>query len=66
MSKGKRFYCTASFLFACAVLIFTLFTYMGKPVGVYASDVDTSDVTDVDTSGLTDVKEPYPRKTEED
>ena len=58
MSKGKRFYCTASFLFACAVLIFTLFTYMGKPIEAYASNVDTSDVSDMDTSGLTDVKNP--------
>ena len=64
MSKGKRFYCTASFLFACAVLIFTLFTYMGKAVETYASDVDTSDVTDMDTSGLTDVKDP--QSSEED
>ena len=58
MSKGKRFYCTASFLFACAVLIFTLFTYSGKSVEAYAADIDTSGVSDIDTSGLTDVKDP--------
>ena len=48
MSKGKRFYCTASFLFACAVLIFTVFTGFGKPQNAYAAENSSQNISDIE------------------
>lgn len=48
MSKKKRIYCMVSFLFACAVFIFTIALYVIKPVPVQAKggDIDPKSITD--------------------
>lgn len=55
MSKGKRFYCTASFLFACAVLIFTVFTGFGKPLNAYAAEDNSQNISDIENPESSEV-----------
>lgn len=54
MSKGKKIYCMASFVFACAVLILTITLCMIHPGAVYASSMDPDSITEItqkDTQG---------------
>ena len=47
MSKGKKIYCIASFVFACAVLILTITLCMMHPGRVYASSMDPDSITKI-------------------
>ncbi len=49
MSRGKKIYCAASFVFACAVLVLTIALCMLHPVTAYATSTSQS------TTGSTEV-----------
>lgn len=49
MSRGKKIYCVASFVFACAVLVLTIALCMLHPVTAYATSTSQS------TTGSTEV-----------
>lgn len=45
MSKKKKIFCASSFMFACAVLIFTIVLCWKSPSTAYAAAMDPSDIT---------------------
>ena len=51
MSKGKKIYCVASFVFACVVLIVTTVLCVTHPTTTYAASTNSSS----STTGSTEV-----------
>lgn len=51
MKKIKKTYCAASFIFACAVLVFTIGFTFCSPKTTYAQSVNGEDVTDLTQGG---------------
>lgn len=55
MSRRKKIYCTASFIFACIVLILTISLLILHPDRIYASSMDPDSITQItpkDTEAL--------------
>ena len=55
MSKGKKIYCVASFVFACVVLIVTTVLCVTHPTTTYAASTNSSSSTTGSTEGSTEV-----------
>ncbi len=49
MKSFKKFYCKASFLFACTVIIFILISCFCHPTYTYAASMDPDSITDFDS-----------------
>lgn len=54
MSRKKKIYCISSFVFACAVLVFTIVLYWQKPDFVYAASMDPDSIGNFTEDGAED------------